>query len=186
MRLFLAAELPEPVKGALARVQERLEASRADVRWTRPEQWHLTLKFLGSTDEALLDDVKAAAALAAAGVGEARLEVRGIGTFPGGKRPRVIWAGVEEPAGKLARVAERLEDTMAELGFAKENRKFKAHVTLGRARSPRGAEELVKRVKKDEAFEGGGTVVKEIVLFESHLHPQGARYEAVARFPLGG
>lgn len=182
MRLFLAVELPATVQAALSRLASELGARLHGWRFVRPGSVHLTLRFLGEVP----DDTDAAsrrAWRAAAGAGRAaRLAVGGLGTFPPGSRPRVLWVGVREVGGggALAELAAGLESAARQAGFEPEPRPFRPHLTL--ARAARGARP--QPPDADEAvlaeFDAG-----EVVLFRSRLLRDGARYTPLERFPLG-
>jgi len=189
LRLFVALECPEPVRRRLAALQGEMRRSAgragAEVRWVAPENVHLTLQFLGAVPEERVEDVKAAVARAAAGSRPLRLEVRGAGGFPSGRRPRVLWAGLTGDLEPLAELVAALGRQLAPLGYPAEERRFSAHLTLGRARDARGAPGLGAAVAGAAAFEGPSWRVGRVALIQSLLSPTGARYEALARLPLG-
>src|SRR5579883_3505547 len=146
MRCFVAVDLAPGVRAVLARTQEALRraAPRADVRWTRPEGLHVTLKFLGEVPEARCAEVAAALSGVAAAHRAVGVLARGLGGFPGAARPRVLWAGLARGGAELAALARHAEEEI------------------------------------------GAWTVSELVLYRSRLSPAGARYEALARLPLGG
>lgn len=189
-RLFVALDPPDPVRRRLAAlaVELRRAAGRAadDVRWVAPESIHLTLQFLGAVPEERVAAVEAALREVAAGGRALSLAVRGAGGFPNARRPRVVWAGVEGDVASLGALAQGLGARLAPLGFPPEERPFSAHLTLGRARAPRGAPGLAGALASAADAAGVPWRATELVLFESHLSPRGPRYEAVARAPLGG
>ncbi|MFC1889520.1 RNA 2',3'-cyclic phosphodiesterase, partial [Thermodesulfobacteriota bacterium] len=115
-----------------------------------------------------------------------RLHLGGLGAFPNMRRPRVIWAGMTEGARKLERIAADLEAGLGRLGFAWEKRRFSAHLTLGRTRSARGLNELVRRVKRYSDFDMGDMQVEDVSLFKSDLRPTGPIYTRLFRAGLGG
>src|SRR5579875_2054020 len=174
MRCFVAVDLAPGVRAVLARTQEALRraAPRADVRWTRPE---------GRCAEVAAALSGVAAAHRAVGV-----LARGLGGFPGAARPRVLWAGLARGGAELAALARDVDRALAPLGFAVETRPFQGHVTLGRVRSPRGLAALAAALARHAEEEIGAWTVSELVLYRSRLSPAGARYEALARLPLGG
>ena len=181
MRTFIALELPDDVRTVLAAAQQELQAAQADVSWTRPESLHLTLKFLGEIEAGQVGAVSEACARSVAGSGPFKLSVRDVGMLPNAKQPRVFYAGLRGETETLMQVQARLEGALAALGFAKESRAFRPHITLGRVKSARNLRELVAcatrlRLATDE-FE-----VVEIVLMQSELRPAGARYSPLARF----
>lgn len=194
MRLFFAVDLPGPVRDALASAQRRLRERTGDgVRWTRPDTLHLTLKFLG--DAGGVDGAARVLDAAAAGLPRGRpieLAAEGLGSF-GGRRPRVVWAGLTGPGlERLGAVAAHLDAALTPLGFPGDGRGFHPHVTLGRARD---------RGRRRGRGQSGGDLaaaLREVTLepqpFEAHQlvlysssygEARGAvRYEAVGRLSL--
>lgn len=184
MRLFLAVELPDAVRQGLDALQARLRDSWPGWRWVRPEGIHLTLRFLGEVDEATDAAARAGWRQAAAGCAAFRFRLEGLGRFPPGGRPRVLWVGVGEEgsSGRLAALATAVEGAARKAGFAAERRTFHPHLTLARAK--RGG-----RPQWGEGIEPGieeAVAVDRLVLFRSELRPDGARYTALDSFPLGG
>lgn len=184
LRLFLALDLPEEHRAEIGRRAAGLEKSLPAARWVPAENLHLTLRFLGSTEEAAVPGLVEALRPAFAAGEPLELRVTGAGTFPPGRPARVAWVGIEGGRGLLdlqRRVAEAAAET---LGLEPERRPFHPHATLARPRKPwklRASEELGR------AFEGGvgePFPVTEGVLYRSELSPKGARYTAVERFPL--
>lgn len=187
VRLFFAVEVGEPAAGALGRAAAALRRAGADVRWTRPP-YHLTLAFLGETDPGGLKAARRAGRESLGGLPGARVAFSGLGAFPSWERPRVVWGGVGAGAGELAEAAARLSARLREAGFALEERPFTAHATLGRVRSPRGAGALgalARELDRPEAWTEAGFDMKEVVLLESRLSPEGPAYAAMERYPLG-
>jgi 2'-5' RNA ligase len=184
MRLFLAIDLPPRVRDAVAEVQERTRRSCPGWRWVRPEGIHLTLRFLGEVTPADEARQRETWRRAVAGHPRVRFDVGGLGVFPGGGRPRVLWLGVKDasPAGDLAALAEALEETARELGFEPDERPFRAHLTLARAER----EGRPVSPAPGGALLASDLVADEVVLFQSELGPGGARYGRVAALPLGG
>lgn len=187
MRCFVAIELPAAVRAALDEAQARLRAAapRADVRWVDPATMHLTLKFLGGVPDDVVGAVRAIVAARAAARRPIPLVCAGLGVFPGPARPRVFWAGVRGEVAELGRLAAELERALEPLGFPLDARPFRGHVTLGRAPTTRGVQRITTAIAEADAAEYGAWTATEVVLFQSRLHPAGARYEALARLPLG-
>jgi len=183
MRLFVAVHLPEQITARLGAVQDQLRSAQADVSWVRPGNIHLTLKFLGETETARLEDIRAALTAAARGSEPFAFELRGLGSF-GGRVPRVVWVGVERGAEPVTRLAEQIEAGLARLGFPREKRGFTAHLTLGRARSPRNAERLLSALAEWRREGFGDVTVAEFLLMESRLDPRGSIYTVLQPFPL--
>jgi 2'-5' RNA ligase len=178
------------VRHRLASLQAEVKraAGRAagDVKWVAAENVHLTLQFLGAVPEERLADVKRAVAEAAAGAPALDLALRGTGGFPTARRPRVVWAGIEGDVAALAALVKDLGARLAPLGFPPEDRPFSPHLTLGRARDPRGAPGLASAIAQAGELPPASWRASEVTLFQSHLSPKGPRYEALLRAPLGG
>lgn len=186
IRSFVAVELSAEIRSALGREIARLEAAGADVKWVEPGSLHLTLKFLGDVDRRAIPDVLRALGPAAAPVRPFDLEVSGVSFFPKPTKPRIVAAGIDpEGAEALEALALRVDEALAPLGFAREERAFKAHVTLGRARSPKGAGALADALLTSPGEPFGEQEVREVVLFMSELSRQGPTYTALGRARLG-
>jgi 2'-5' RNA ligase len=192
VRTFIAIELPQEVRAYLEARQEDLARAGGDVKWVRPDNIHLTLVFLGNVPieeiAAVAAAVRGAAAPqdAAQGMGPIRLRAGGVGCFPPRGRPRVVWIAVEEPTGALARLQGAVAGATARFAEKPERREYKAHLTVGRVRGGRGAEELSEAVAALADAEGPEFEAAEVVIFESVLAREGPTYMPLARVPLGG
>jgi len=184
VRLFLAVDLPPAVRAALGALQSRLRARCGGWRWVRPEGMHLTLRFLGEVPPDLDAASRNAWREAVRPFPPFRFGLEGLGRFPAGGRPRVLWVGVREARDEavLPGLAESLERAARDCGFAPEGRAFSPHLTLARAARDARAE-----WPRDSVAGIGETVdVQSVVLFRSELHPAGARYTALEAFTLEG
>jgi 2'-5' RNA ligase len=183
MRTFIAIELPSEIKSALASLQTELRRAGADVSWTRPENIHLTLKFLGEVDERRIGEVENVCVASAAEFRPFTLSLNETGVFPNARQPRILWAGLAGEIEKTVEMRKRLDDGLALIGFEREEKDFRPHLTIGRVKSNRKIRELL-------ALAGARQVpalsfmVTEIVLMKSELHPAGARYTPVAKVSL--
>jgi len=184
VRLFVAVTLPDAVRERLARAQERLRAAQADVSWVKPENIHLTLKFIGDSDRKRLARIQPALQQVGPQVAAFSLTLAGLGIF-GGRAPRVVWVGTSAGAEALAALAGRVDEALGRVGIAKERRPFSPHATLGRVRSPRNAEVLLALAAEAAGEHFGAVPVGEFVLMQSRLHPQGSIYSVVDRVALG-
>lgn len=181
LRLFVAVDVPDPVRdavvGAIAPWRERFPRGR----WVPSENWHVTLKFLGSTWPRLLDWVMDSVEVVARGALPLDSRLEGIGAFPSPRRARVLWAGLEDRDGKLGAIAEALDEALSR-EFKPENRPFTAHLTVARFEPPvELGDEVTATEVRSEAF-----LVDRLVLYRSHLRRPAPVYEAVGEFPLGG
>jgi 2'-5' RNA ligase len=184
MRLFVAVNLPADLRQRLAAVQEGLRRAQADVSWVRTENVHVTLKFLGETEEKRLARIRPALLEVARDSAPFGIRLSGLGSF-GGRVPRVVWVGVEEGAEPLGQLAKRVEAALARVGFPKEKRGFTAHLTLGRARSPKNAEALLAALGEADAGPFGGVTVSQFELMQSELRPTGSVYTVLDQFAFG-
>lgn len=181
MRTFVALNLPDTTRRALWDAAAALRDRDLPVKWVRPEAIHVTLKFLGETDEQRGPEVIAALRRAAAGARVLPLAISGFGAFPDAAHARVVWAGIEpEPALEL--LADAVERQFAALGFPTEARPFRPHVTLGRSRRDASRAAFGGLEQALAALSFAETVVVESVdLMRSTLQSTGAVYEVVHR-----
>ncbi len=161
-----------------------LSVSEADVRWTRAMSMHVTLKFLGDVDARDLEAVDAALSRVAGAAQPTRCRLRDVGSFPHLRRPRVLWIGVQTEDKTLSRLHEMLETELGAIGFPREGRRFRPHVTLGRVRGSRGLSDLRSVIERHRDFDAGKLDIEEVTLFESELDPRGARYHSLGVYPL--
>jgi len=189
IRSFIAVELTDAVRQALAGVQCDLKAQAPPraVRWTRPDSIHLTLQFLGDILPDQVEAVAGALRVACAGRGPFAFELAGAGVFPNLNRPRVVWVGVVEPSGALAALQQRVAQALAPLGFSPEERAFTPHLTIGRAArdaGPRDLAALGALIARAGVGSLGRVAVDHVNLMRSDLKPEGAVYTPLAIVPL--
>ena len=185
MRLFVALEIPSAVRENLAALIGELRAadalaSRNKARWVRAENLHVTLKFIGNVDAGKLDAIRAALAEVRCDA-PVELRFRGLGFFPNNRRPRVLWAGVEDSP-NLAELAGEIDARLTKLGIPRETRDFAAHLTLARFDPPGISETLRAAAQKNAAREFGSVRTGEFHLFESKTRPTGAEYTRLSSF----
>jgi 2'-5' RNA ligase len=186
VRSFVAIELPSELRANLVAAQRELELTGARVRWAAEETLHLTLTFLGDVERARLVEVARAVEALASERSPWEAELVGLGSFPPGNRPRVIWAGVAKGAEEVADLAEAIERSLAPLGFPPEGRRFHAHVTLGRVRAAERLEALSAALQAGVARRFGGFAVEQVTTFESELRPEGPVHTVVATAWMSG
>ncbi len=185
MRLFFAVPAGEAIAGLVSRIIGDSGIRRAPWRWIRSENYHFTLIFLGDVDRKMLPSIYDAARHAASGTESFRLTMGGIGGFPDLEKPRVIYYSINEGFAELRDLAGRIEDQCERIGFEREKKRFRAHLTLAR----------VKRFPDDEVLgalrdfppldEAAVLDVDHFTLMSSRLTPSGALYEETDRFELG-
>jgi len=186
LRAFIALELSEEVRRRAARMQARLQAECMGWRWVRAENMHLTLFFLGSVERDRLEAVFAAVDAAAAAVEPFSFEVGGLGTFGPRSNPRVLWVGVQEKSGRLSLLYESLAERLEKLGFEREDRPFRPHITLARAKSGGSRRHPDTVPLGREGEELGRVEARRVVVMRSILEPGGAVYSMLHQSPMKG
>lgn len=184
-RLFVALAVPEEVRPAIARAQAAL-ARVGDVRWVPPENWHFTLKFLGSTPLARVPELAAILEEIAKIRFKFVIELGGMGAFPNARRPQVIWIGARAGSEAMEALAAEVDAGCARLGFPRGQRPFRAHLTIGRVRSERDRDALAARLAAAPQESLASWWATELHLVQSTLLPAGAVYRTLRRFPFGG
>jgi 2'-5' RNA ligase len=175
MRAFLAIPLPPPTRQALASVAQQIEGLRV----LKPHAIHLTIRFLDEITDP--EPIVEAVAPVAAAHAPFEMSLERIGVFPPKGAPRVVWVGLGAGEMQAGALAAGVENALVALGFRRERRPWRGHVTLGRFRSPpRRGTDLV-----DEDRRFGVVPADKLVLFESTLTPEGAIHEAVREMSLG-
>jgi len=181
-RAFIAVEVP--FSAELEKYSKAVKVSGATVKLVDLHNIHVTLKFLGDTDEALIPEIEKIMKSAAVGIPPFQMKMKGSGAFPNLNRISVVWAGLEG-ADSLGVIAAKIDDGLKPLGFEPEKRKFSAHITIGRIKNGRNIRELAQVVRDWELGEFGEVPVDRVILKKSVLTPQGPVYSDVATVSLG-
>jgi 2'-5' RNA ligase len=190
IRSFVAIELPDEARNALADLQENLKAQvpPKTVRWTRPASIHLTLQFLGDVAPGAVEPIADALRGVCAKHTPFTFELQNLGVFPNPNRPRVVWVGVAEPSGTLIALQKGVTQALEPLGFEPERRAYTPHLTIGRA-DRRAVRRELAEVGELVAGSEVGTLcqvtVEHITLMKSDLQPSGAVYTPLAVLALG-
>ncbi len=187
-RAFVGIPLPEAYQQGLDLLRGRLpRRAYGPLSFTKPGNWHMTLKFLGEVPLAGPAGIDAMrAALSGVAFAPFVLAGAGGGFFPGPKRPRVVWVGLAQGAEACRALAAAVEEALAPLGFAPENRPFAAHLTVARVREPERGGDWPGMLKVLAETRWLAVTVDAFVLWRSILSPNGPRYEALATFPATG
>jgi RNA 2',3'-cyclic 3'-phosphodiesterase len=183
VRSFVAIPCPPVLRAAVARKIGEWKELGADVAWVDPAAAHATLRFLGNAEPDALERLVALLAEVAEAADPVHARPGPTGAFPGWRRARVLWLAVESGGG-VERLAAAVEAAAREAGFDGEERRFTAHLTLGRVRGRRGAGVAAAAVRE---WTPGTEAepIPEMVLYRSDLGPRGARHTPLARFPIG-
>lgn len=189
VRSFVAVELPEDARFRVRAVIERLRdlVASPDIKWVASANIHLTLKFLGQVPSDRLEEVQRRLTPACVATPYLRFEVHTLGGFPSVESPRVIWAGLSGDIDPVSELARRIDTTLAELGFSRENRPFTPHLTLARVRqeaSGRTRSAIGTAIKQCNHVTGIEFEANGISLMRSQLTPRGAVYDRMALIPF--
>ena len=187
MRLFVALEIPSDVREKLAALIRDLrnvepQSSRHRARWVKPENLHVTLKFIGEVPPEKVDAIRTTLSDVRSSQ-PVELRFRGLGFFPSEKRPRVFWAGMEASP-NLAPLAAEIEAGLEKLGIPREKREYTPHLTLARLDPPGISDELRCAVQQNAARDFGAFRTREFHLIQSKLKPSGAEYTSLQTFPF--
>ena len=178
LRTFISFPLPGEIRTAMEEFMGLIRSHCEGARWERPDKLHLTIKFLGDTDDRLVGDILGVLRDRTAALGPFSVTVSGFGAFPSLQRPRVIWVGCENRDGTLLRIHDAIDEGLAALGFPKEERTFHPHVAIARVRE-RGARTHLTSLSKNITFDPRHTLVSEIFLMKSVLQPAGSEYTVI-------
>jgi 2'-5' RNA ligase len=188
IRAFIAVELPGELKQGLAALETQLKKNSPPVvKWVDPESIHITLKFLGETSDAVIDELLLAMEESVAGVSPFKLEVGKLGAFPAVDRPQVIWVGVSGDMEKLAQLQKNLEQNTEQLRFKRESRPFSPHLTLGRVREGARVKEIqrIGKLLNETPFTAKHNIeAHEINLLKSQLTQAGAIHTIIGMVKL--
>jgi len=174
-RLFIGVPLTDDARRAIAKsLPKKLPGKPVPA-----ENWHFTLRFLGSTEAAVRDQIVQRLRSATCG---ARFDIRfnELGAFPNPGRARILWVGVDDGADRLIQLAAVAEGVARSVGFPAEAREFRPHLTLSRIDPPTSVKELLGAKPRF----GAGMTVDSVILYRSHLGGGPARYEEITRFAL--
>jgi 2'-5' RNA ligase len=184
IRAFIALELEKQIQEKLAEYEVVLKKSGADVKWVKPENIHLTLKFLGYISAEQIAEIKKIL-VGLKSKPQFPFSLDELGAFPSLGSPRVIWVGIEQGKKESAEIAAQLEAEIEKIGIPRENRPFKAHLTLGRMRSPKGKEFLKSKIEElNKNFSPLNMSAQKITLFQSTLTPTGSIYTPLFEIQL--
>jgi 2'-5' RNA ligase len=184
IRTFIALELPEDLKKVFSILQQRFCEYTDCVRWVKPEHIHLTLKFLGSIDEELVEPISRILENISKKQQPFPLHIAGIGAFPNTRNPKVIWAGIQGSQDTLIQFQMTLEDALSVFGFAREKRPYAPHLTLGRVKDYRGKKDLEAVIEKFQHEDMGAYTADKIIFYRSDLQPTGPIYAALKTIQL--
>lgn len=183
MRTFIAIPIPEMCLEILVQMQRHLQASKAEVRWTKIPSIHLTLKFLGEIDPAIIPEMAKSLGEGSKQIPKFNLRLSGLGSFPNEKSPRIVWCGIQGDTDVLSQLQAEVETVCADLGFPPENRPFRPHLTLGRIKGRKNLKPLTDSIAKGSDLECRFSVDC-FNIYKSVLKPDGAVYTVLETIAL--
>lgn len=184
IRSFISIELPDGIRSSIAELITELRKAGTDVAWVPAEKIHLTLKFLGNTDDSLIQRIKEQITKKLSHYTAFYIKIVGVGCFPSEKRPRVLWIGIEN-SDILRSMQKDIDTEVAGFGFPLEERPFSPHLTIGRVRSQKGIAEMLRRFAEFRTADFGEAEVKSMHIMKSELKPAGAEHTSIAEIPIG-
>ena len=184
-RTFIAIELPAKLRALVIDYIKRLRDKVPDVSasWSREDNLHLTLKFLGEVPVTRIEELSSAVSAAVHGCVPFEVRLSGCGVFPPHAKPNVLWIGIEDATRGLRKLQTKLEEECAARGFTRDVRAYHPHLTIARIRKPHGAKDLAAaHVTSD--FAAQTLTARELIVFRSELLPQGSRHTSISRHAL--
>lgn len=186
VRTFIAIEMPRLVTDIVRWSQQALQKGGIHLRWVRPENVHLTLRFLGDVPTDDIAGIRDALERLAEESSPFSLQVKGAGVFPGTTRPRVVWLGLGGQMHQLEELCRRLSSLLSEQGIPSEKRPFRGHLTIGRVKDRIDPERLRVQLTELATVETRPFSADRICLFKSDLKPGGAVYTPLVMVRTGG
>jgi len=189
LRTFIAVEMSPRVITRAGDLIDKLRVAAAEINWVRQQQMHLTLKFLGDVPDSETPDICRVVADVAAEFEPFEITLRGAGAFPNIKEPKTLWIGIEDGADELKRLQAAIESALkTKLGYAKEQRGFHPHLTIGRVKRelPGARGELARLLEEHAHFDADLAIIDEVVTFASFLSRKGPEHDALGHAELAG
>jgi 2'-5' RNA ligase len=179
VRMFVAIPLPDPVKGFLADIQTELKSAGLIAAWPAPDNFHLTLKFLGPIPQNKLRSIQSVMPELSGAYPDLSLMVKGMGVFPNVKNARIVWSGIQGQTRQLNRLVTDLDTVLQTIGIPGQSRPFFPHITLARIRKPVSVRMMMPLIRR---FENNASVdfpVNHLVFYKSRLTSQGAIHSSL-------
>ncbi len=182
-RIFVAIDISDEARHEVSNYISELRREFPDIKvgWDRPEKLHLTLKFLGDADDEQIKKLCEICLKISSEISDLKFEITKTGVFSSPQNARVLWLGIKGDVEELRKINSILESECEKIGFEKEKRNYRPHLTIGRIREPKKAFELAK-AHLENKFEPVGFEVSEIVIYESELRPTGSVFQKIKGF----
>ncbi len=185
VRAFIGIGLPEKMESFFHEIQLGIRSYGLNLKLIKPENIHITLKFLGNIDKGAVEKIGYAMEDAVCGQSHIILMAKGIGCFPNVRKPRILWVGLRKQTEKLQAIQHDLERKLKAIGFPKEKRPFKGHLTIGRIKNKINNVALDAAIETFKEIESEDFIADRIILFQSTLKTSGAIYKELVSKPIG-
>jgi len=172
--------------GALSNIVEfekKIKQTGAIVKLVEPENIHITLKFLGDTDEEKIDEIEKIIKKSVEGIKPFNIQLKSTGVFPNEKYIKIVWLGIQNSE-KIAKIASKIDKGLSEIGFSREKREFSPHLTIARVKSAKNKDKILKIIENDKEFEFADIIVESIKLKKSDLTQKGPIYNTLIEIKL--
>jgi RNA 2',3'-cyclic 3'-phosphodiesterase len=187
IRTFIAVDIGDALRQRTAQLQQKLARAAPEVKWVEASNMHVTLLFLGEVNELDLVPICRILKEQTSGFPSFTLDIGGLGAFPTVRRPKILWAGIQEGADDLKQLHQRLEQPLMELGcYRREDRAYSPHLTLGRLTEDDRAEAWGPIIAEHADWHGGSVQIDKILVMSSELRRSGPAYTVIGRAHLDG
>ena len=185
IRSFIAFEIPEEIRAKVHETFAPVRRQMSGVKWVEPQGMHLTLRFLGPVEEAVIEgSIAPLLEKVSADESSFLLQVKGVGVFPSLSKPRVFWLGMDDGQGRLKRLQIKIEAGVSKLPVHQEERAFHPHLTLGRVKVPDRKNPWARVLEEYEKIDFGSFPAAHVILFKSELTRGGAVYTKLREFKM--
>jgi len=180
-RGFIAIDIE--VSSKIVEIENEIKKTAANVKLVKPGNIHLTLKFLGDTNEGLIDEIEKIMKESVEGIEPFNIQLKGTGVFPNPNYIKVIWIGIQNGE-QIIPIAQKIDEKISKLGFKKEKRMFSPHLTIGRVKSAKNKDKLIKIIDKYRDVQFSDLKVESLKLKRSELTPKGPIYTTLKEIEL--
>lgn len=184
LRLFVAINFNPKIQRSIKHIQDHLGKTDCDVKWVKPKNIHITLKFLGNIEIQKIDVVKQALINHYQNTRSFKIELTQLGTFPNINHPRILWIGLKDSKQRLNQIVTLLQKALVKIGFEEDKKSFSPHITIGRMRSLKNINLLSESISTYQAPKNLTQVITTIILYKSTLTSQGPIYESLYQITL--
>jgi len=180
-RGFIAIDIGSLPK--IVEFEKKIKQTGAIVKLVEPENIHITLKFLGETNENKIDEIEKIIKKTVEGIKPFNIQLKSTGVFPNENYIKIVWIGIQNSE-KIAQIASKIDEGLSEIGFSKEKREFSAHLTIARVKSAKSKDQLLKVIENDKEFEFADIKVESVKLNKSELTQKGPIYTTIKDIKL--